>query len=953
MKKPNVRPSDGWRKLRSQLLSERESRFDLATSEIAGPIQFTRNGGMYVWFTLGAQRWDFRTVADRITQWDAATYRWAALKGRTIKFRSTTRPYPAFQFARSLDQDTPEPLPQVPGALGWDDYLGWAQRRLQTTSLDQKLTMMGVWIGPNPKHSVRMDLVNGAEHPRVETVKVLNEIATVEKVMAGLGMNARVATAAEMSFLFHRSLSMGIPAPVHAGRGGQQMFPEDLAGLMERREWRYTPLNGTVRVLAENKGQTIERHVAVLTMGLMPKMNWPENGRDPWMLTTDKLSFPVEWSLSGAILETAKVSGQIEAEQLRAGAIQRHYAEHETPAPPAVARAIGEATQNLDEVTEGDSRTSARFFGQVRLATYAPTAEQALDQAREIVDHYGERYKMEVHHPRGQAAKLREFIPGEPWDTKGYTRRLPVRYLASAMPNVDSQLGTPTGGYLGYGIGSARRAIRFDGHYGPEVLNTPGLFPITAEPGGGKSVLIGSLAHMAVRRGEPTIILDPSGPLARLAQMPEFRPYSRVLDLTHSEAGTLSPYALIAEPRERDYAPEVVDGMTVEQAEKKAADEYKRAVARAQAERQQLMFDVLRMWLPPESLKNPRTDVLLRRTIRDVRTLVEAQGGRDSRTNPRWVITRLHDMAAGKDDLSGMLSDEHRHLMERRGPQTQEDREHAGSLAEELETAAHFPLGELIVPEHQNWIDEEVAEEKLFVVVTMPGLNPPPEGIDKAQWGSEERYTQPLLHLAAFYTTRFIYGRNRDQRKNVFLDENHLMGQWGSGRALFIRLSRDSRKWNSFIGAASQHPDDQLGIGRVNALMGGAFVGRLTNDETARRACQLLQCPVEYASVIQGLSPVPLDGLDGQDAEEVRRHGSAQTGEFILRDQLGRVGKMRVDIDWLPGLREALQTTPGRKRPPQPQEQQPAPFLDEELFDLIPLMPRAEEEDHDAAKEAA
>ena len=118
-------------------------------------------------------------------------------------------------------------------------------------------------------------------------------------------------------------------------------------------------------------------------------------------------------------------------------------------------------------------------------------------------------------------------MPGEPWSTVGYQRRIPARYLAAAMPHVNAEVGTPTGPYLAYGIGSARRAMRFDLHYGMEKLQQPGFFTITAEPGGGKSVLIGALAYNAARRGEPTIILDPSGPLARLAKMPELGPFSR------------------------------------------------------------------------------------------------------------------------------------------------------------------------------------------------------------------------------------------------------------------------------------------------------------------------------------------------------------------------------------------------------------------------------------------
>ena len=144
-------------------------------------------------------------------------------------------------------------------------------------------------------------------------------------------------------------------------------------------------------------------------------------------------------------------------------------------------------------------------------------------------------------------------MPGEPWSTIGYQRRIPARYLSAAMPHVSSEVGTPTGPYIGYGTGSARRAMRLDLHYGMEKLQQPGFFTITAEPGSGKSVLTGALAFNAARRGEPTIILDPSGPLARLADMPELQGSSRVLDLTASEPGTLSPYQLVPEPAPADY----------------------------------------------------------------------------------------------------------------------------------------------------------------------------------------------------------------------------------------------------------------------------------------------------------------------------------------------------------------------------------------------------------------
>ncbi len=89
--------------------------FAPSTFRIAGPLSFTR-GGMFATYVLGGQQWDFRSDSDRALLWDQATFRWASLKGRSIKLRSTPRPYPSYEFARTLDEDTHDPLPDVPQA---------------------------------------------------------------------------------------------------------------------------------------------------------------------------------------------------------------------------------------------------------------------------------------------------------------------------------------------------------------------------------------------------------------------------------------------------------------------------------------------------------------------------------------------------------------------------------------------------------------------------------------------------------------------------------------------------------------------------------------------------------------------------------------------------------------------------------------------------------------------
>lgn len=137
------------------LTSRRDVSFKLSTREIAGSLQLTQ-GGIFQWYVLGPVNWDFLALPQRLALWEQQTYGHAklaegGLEGvRPVRMRITTKPYPAYEFARSLDEATPNPLPQAPGGESWNEYLAHAQRRLASTGLDEKLVMIGVWIAPPP-----------------------------------------------------------------------------------------------------------------------------------------------------------------------------------------------------------------------------------------------------------------------------------------------------------------------------------------------------------------------------------------------------------------------------------------------------------------------------------------------------------------------------------------------------------------------------------------------------------------------------------------------------------------------------------------------------------------------------------------------------------------------------------------------------------------------------------
>jgi hypothetical protein len=211
-----------------------------------------------------------------------------------------------------------------------------------------------------------------------------------------------------------------------------------------------------------------------------------------------------------------------------------------------------------------------------------------------------------------------------------------------------------------------------------------------------------------------------------------------------------------------------------------------------------------------------------------------------------------------------------------------------------------------------------------LTVLTMPGLVLPPRNVAREHWSTSEQMAVPLLHLASWYASRAIYGREMQERKLVALDEIHFLGEWGAGRALFTRLGRDSRKWNTCVLAASQNPKDVLGMDVAN-FMAAAFVGRIEDEENAADGLRMLRVPtgVGYERVLSMLSP--RGGSDGPGGPAGNGTAERQASrEFVLRDVDGRVDKMRVDLAHNPALLAALDTTAKPAAPaygPAPEEE--------------------------------
>ncbi|MEU8113616.1 ATP-binding protein [Micromonospora sp. NPDC048947] len=830
---------------------DRDPSVELAITEIAGHLTFTPNT-VTAWYWLPEVRWAFRPDAEREALLSAISEQYAGLAGFRLHLRRTTRPFPADEWARTIDTHTSAPLPDVPGTTGWADHLVAAQRHLMAVNHAEGQTYLGVTFARRSlgdSLTERLLRTFGRGTADGERRKLGRTVEQFDEVLGAFGMRGRRVTAQELEWLLYRSvaLCMSPPStlsPVTDGRWERG----DLLAMTEQVERYRTPYGSTVKLVNRMTGE--ERHVAVLAVGRMEPLEIPER-HEPWLHFHERLPWPMEISTRVDILGSGDSFRNLEHRLRMIRSQQLDYAEHGIDAPPELERLAKRALVIGDEMTTGLPVDSARAHGWHRIAVGGRTREECLERARRLIQLYSRELRISLQHPKNQDWLAREFIPGEPIANTGYVRRMPVPLLAAALPQAASNVGDRRGDLIGRTAGTCRRPVFLDLHFPMEVRERSGLAVFVAEPGGGKSTLLGALGYLAARRGVQVTLLDPSGPLARLCAMPELRPYSRVLNLTGSEHGTLAPYSLIPTPLRSEFGTGAAGDR-----------EFEIAVSNARAERRMLVQDICMMLVPPQVAREASTATLFRHAVRQV---------------PAEETSTLDDVVS----CLGRLDDD------------------AGKeLANLLLDTAEMPLAMLFFGRPPEGL---LGADAALTVITMAGLRLPDLKIEREYWSAEEALALPMLHTAHRLAVRRCYGGSMSSRKLVGLDEAHFMEGWRSGRSFLVRLARDSRKWNLAALVASQNPRDILGLD-VQNLVSTVFVGRIAEDaEIASEALRLLRVPVNdgYEATLASLSAA--------DTNSASRLGFR---EFVMRDVDGRVQKVRVDVSYVEGLLDHLDTTP-------------------------------------------
>ncbi|MGB3438768.1 MAG: ATP-binding protein [Actinophytocola sp.] len=829
-----------------------------------------RNGtDVFAWYRLAPQRWSFRSDSQRQDLIAAIAGQYAELHGRWMHLRVTTRPYPIRMWAEAHVHNAVNRLPDAAGALSFDDYLIGEQQQLLGRSMAEKEVYLGVQV--QTRNMVDRAVERAAPLLRrifpaavdAELLAIDSEVEHLDQVIASAGLEGRPVTAEEMSWLMHRSCSLGLPAPRNLPAvPGAAWEPEDLASFTDAADFHQEPYSPTVTVrgrTGSNAGMT--RHVVVLTVGQMHGLQIPDID-DPWVQHSDRLAASVEWSARIYVRRPEEVSGELQRQMNKVRSQVRHYTdEHELEPPQSLARQASRVLEIDDEMTSGFTALATRVRSWWRLSVSGTTERDALRLAQQVLELY--KPKVAIEHPEAQYALAREFIPGESLSSSAYMRRGSVVWAAASVPTATAEVGDRRGILLGETCTATRRPVAWDPWMAQEIRDGSGLTAMVAGLGGGKSFLGGGIVYKTLRAGAHWTILDPSGPLTKLCDLPELRPYARPINLLNAQPGILNPYRVVAEPQYEHF---------VEEDDPERA--WRREKALAAATRRRLALDVLTGLLPYDIARMPQTRIVLLRAVRMVGGRVDA--------DPSLVFEALRRDAS-------------------------EHHEHAVVVADFLDEMRERMS--LLIPEKDADPYNETRDDRL-TVMTMAGLTLPKDGVGREHWTDAESLGVEMLNLAAWLTQRSIYERPKDTRKGVWIDEAFFLSEVPTGRVLMNRFARDSRKWNVRVLLSSQIPADFLRIQGFVTLLDSVFVGRLDDDQAQEDALRLLKVPVGagYEQVVASLGRRP-----GGQRDTVRDTAPRQ---FIFADGAGGVERIRIDLSGphLDHLRKVMDTTPDALR---------------------------------------
>jgi len=486
--------------------------------------------------------------------------RFGHLVGTDFSIWRVQRAYPAGRYAGDLEGAADA---RHADGDGWRRYLQGHQERL--ADLDSHLPEIYVAVSlaePAKGHLRSLDRARrrveelaGVGSPRpisgseLETLAVAEQ-RTFNRLAGAVGL--RRATTPELQWLLRRGDCRGVAEPelegawepdalVLRGAGGGLDYEP-----LEHDLWRCANAPMTedpgeppsLEVEAE-EGRSFQ---ALLCAGSLAEEAEFPGPAELLFAPLEDAGFPADAVLHARWIGNRDALGQVRKRILDVEHAYREQAEGAHAGPGWQAEDDRELAREYEAVLQSSAHPPMlRAYLSIAVgAAERPELERRVEVLRE---RFGE---VRLHRPRGLQHRL--FFDHVPRTDGGsvpdYLQQMTVEQLGAMVVTASSEIGSPSGVYIGHTPSGAGRPVRYDPTEAPRTARPSGVL-LAGTLGSGKTLAGETIAYGAQRRGSLVVTFDPKAVL-NVAGVPELAGQVEVLELSGDprHRGKLDPLAI-------------------------------------------------------------------------------------------------------------------------------------------------------------------------------------------------------------------------------------------------------------------------------------------------------------------------------------------------------------------------------------------------------------------------
>lgn len=578
-------------------------------------------------------------------------------------------------------------------------------------------------------------------------------------------------------------------------------------------------------------------YACFLPMAIIPNAISPFSN---WLFNASTLQFPVDVSMRFEVVDPVRAEKELDRpiDAAKAQAMEEREADRDLDETTLAQRSQLEAVKRSTIMNR-----EPLVFWQTTLVVYDSDVDVLKKKVAELRAHFDTMQIQLMVPPMDQRSLFYQMFPGSELIVKDWIQRTNTKYVASAMPWLDTSVGASQENpalYQGFTIitqGNQAKPgspVFFDL---VSVADEEGRAPtefVCGDPGSGKTVSRGlKPVHENALKGITQFVWDPKGdflPIQKFADKLLLDPDKiRVIELGGGSDTSISLDAFAI--AEYDPALEIDD--------------------RA-ATAQDVLHGLTR------ALRNTSSNNVIHEVIDDavdvILTAAEREGRQPKMAELFPLLARWQDRNFGS---LGISSDKHNAYADA-----------ARILQRHLNTIQRNSLGKILFTDPERGsLRVEPGTTTIFNAINLKEVDPEirsDEGVDTS-------ISRVIQEMMTSYIRSLLYRLPDTVTKAVFFDEWHVIRRSPAAERLLDWLKRMGRSKRTSVTYLSQSALDSGG-GTLNSI----WCGKCETEENARASCRLLQIEVnDYnVSVLTNLS----------------------AGEFVYRDPEGHVARVSVDF---------------------------------------------------------